>query len=366
MSDNLEALIAGALTSVLNPRLDNDVISAGMVRDLRVGNGQVSLTFMLGRDDPAGLVREVRKAVKAVEGVEEVHIEVAEPSGSPRQGRVGQDEAVPVGGQAPQPTELESLGNVIAISSGKGGVGKSTVAANLAAELARMGKRVGVMDADIYGPNIPRIFGINQKPPVVNGKIIPLESHGVKLISLGFLVERDAPAIWRGPIVVKIISQFLQDVDWGRLDYFLVDLPPGTGDAQLSLSQTVQVRGAVIVTTPQELAVGDALRGAKMFERVGVPVLGIVENMSYFTCPHCGEESDIFRHGGGQRLAEELNVPLLGRIPLQAHMADLADEGKPVVVADPDSPAARALAELAKQVVDHSGGKSISLPLITG
>jgi ATP-binding protein involved in chromosome partitioning len=366
MSDKLEALIAGALTNVRNPRVDNDVISAGMVRDLNINDGTVSLTFALGRDDPAGLVREVRRAVKAVDGVSEVHIEVIEPSSSPTAGGARQSQTVPVAEQVPQPTELPGLGSVIAISSGKGGVGKSTVAANLAAELAQMGKRVGVMDADIYGPNIPRIFGINEKPPVVGGKIVPLESYGVKLISLGFLVERDAPAIWRGPIVVKIISQFLQDVEWGKLDYFLVDLPPGTGDAQLSLSQTVNVKGAIIVTTPQEMAVGDALRGAKMFERVGVPVLGIVENMSYFTCPHCGEDSEIFLHGGGQRLADELEVPLLGRIPLQAHMADLADEGKPVVVADPDSPAAKALAEFAKQVVDHSGGKSIALPVITG
>jgi ATP-binding protein involved in chromosome partitioning len=366
MSNKLEALVAGALTNVRNPRLENDVISAGMVRDLRIGDGKVSMTFLLGRDDPAGLVREVRKSVKAIEGVTEVHIEVAEPSAPATPSGGQQGDAVPVSTQAPQPAELPSLGSVIAISSGKGGVGKSTVAANLAAELAQMGKHVGVMDADIYGPNIPRIFGINEKPPVVNGKIVPLESYGVKLISLGFLVERDAPAIWRGPIVVKIISQFLQDVDWGKLDYFLVDLPPGTGDAQLSLSQTVQVRGAVIVTTPQEMAVGDALRGAKMFQRVGVPVLGIVENMSYFACPHCGEESEIFRHGGGQRLAEELNVPVLGRIPLQARMADLADEGKPVVIADPDSPAARALAEFAQHLVDYAGGKSISLPVITG
>ncbi len=366
MSDKLQALVAGALTNVRNPRVNNDVISAGMVRDLSISDGKVSLTFLLGRDDPAGLVREVRRAAKAVEGVTEVHIEVADSSTPPTHSNAVQTETVPVAAQPPQPTELPSLGNVIAISSGKGGVGKSTVAANLAAELARMGKRVGLMDADIYGPNIPRIFGVSEKPPVVNGKIVPLERYGVKLISLGFLVERDAPAIWRGPIVVKIISQFLQDVEWGKLDYFLVDLPPGTGDAQLSLSQTVQVKGAVIVTTPQEMAVGDALRGAKMFERVGVPVLGIVENMSHFTCPHCGQDSDIFLHGGGQRLADELDVHLLGRIPLQARMADLADEGKPVVVADPDSPAAKALAEFTEQVIDRAGGKSVALPIITG
>ena len=196
----------------------------------------------------------------------------------------------------PPPTadEMPALGKVLAISSGKGGVGKSTVSANLAAALARDGRRVGLMDADIYGPNIPRMFGLNDKPEVQGGKIQPLEAHGVKLMSLGFIVERDAPAIWRGPIIMKIIGQFLRDVAWGELDYFLVDLPPGTGDAQLSLTQIVRLHGAIIVTTPQEMAVGDSLRGAKMFERVGVGVIGVVENMSYFVCPHCHEHSEVF------------------------------------------------------------------------
>src|SRR5258706_255885 len=213
---------------------------------------------------------------------------------------------------------MPALGKVLAISSGKGGVGKSTVSANLAAALARDGHRVGLMDADIYGPNIPRMFGLSDKPEVQGGKIQPLEAHGVKLMSLGFIVERDAPAIWRGPIIMKIIGQFLRDVAWGELDYFLVDLPPGTGDAQLSLTQIVRLHGAIIVTTPQEMAVGDSLRGAKMFERVGISVVGIVENMSYFVCPHCHEHSEIFLAGGGSRLAAELGVPLLGQIPLQA------------------------------------------------
>jgi ATP-binding protein involved in chromosome partitioning len=353
---------------VRNPRIDNDVISAGMVQSLEIGaDGRVSLTFALGRDDPAALVREVRRAVREVEGVTEVDIEVVEPT--PRAAAAGAP-----AGTAPRaqpshtqsPVDFPNLGTILAVSSGKGGVGKSTIAANLAAQLARMGNQVGVMDADIYGPNIPRIFGVSGQPPVVAGRIAPLESHGVKLMSLGFLVERDAPAIWRGPIVVKVITQFLQDVEWGELDYFIVDLPPGTGDAQLSLTQSVRVKGAIIVTTPQEMAIGDALRGARMFERVGVPVLGIVENMSYFTCPHCGENSDIFLSGGGQRLADELEIPLLGRIPLQARMADLADQGKPVVVAEPDSPAAQALGEFSRRVVDEAGGKSVSLPIITG
>src|SRR3989442_12995800 len=191
----------------------------------------------------------------------------------------------------PTPVDMPNLGQVLGVSSGKGGVGKSTVSVNVAVALAQQGQRVGLMDADIYGPNIPRMMGVDQKPEVRGGKIQPLVAHGVKLMSLALIVERDTPAIWRGPIIMKVIQQFVKDVDWGELDYFLVDLPPGTGDAQLSLAQTVHIRAAIIVTTPQEVAVGDSLRGAKMFERVGVPVLGVVENMSYFVCPHCGERT---------------------------------------------------------------------------
>ena len=365
MSNTLQARVATALASIRNARVDADIVSAGMIDALVVGDdGKVSFTFVLGREDPARLVRDARRAVQAVEGVTDVDIQVTEPSG-PSAGGGQPAGTVPVSGP-PQPEPMPDLGIVLAISSGKGGVGKSTVAANLAAALAHMGKRVGLMDADIYGPNIPRLFGVHDRPPVMAGRILPLESHGVKLISLGFLVDRDAPAIWRGPIVVKVISQFLNDVAWGELDYFVVDLPPGTGDAQLSLSQTVHVRGAIIVTTPQEMAVGDALRGAKMFERVGVPVLGIIENMSYFACPHCGEHTDIFLEGGGSRLAQELGVPLLGRIPLQAGLTNLADAGQPIVIAEPDSPAAQALVECANQVVEAAGGKSVSLPIVTG
>ncbi len=366
MTRNLQALVAGALTNVRNPRVENDVISAGMVQDLTVrDDGRVSFTFLISSDDPAGLVREARKAVNDVEGVTKVSIEVQEPasdgpSGPPRG-------TAPAAGteSVPQPVEYPRLGTVIAVSSGKGGVGKSTIASNLAAELARQGKKVGIMDADIYGPNMPRLFGIDERPAVRNGRILPLERHGVKLISLGLLIERDMPAIWRGPIVTKIIQQFLSDVEWGSLDYFIIDLPPGTGDAQLSLAQAIHLRGGIIVTTPQEMAAGDALRGAKMFERVGVPVIGIVENMSYFVCPHCGERTEIFAGGGGSRLAEELGVPLLGQVPLQAEMTQEADEGQLAVISRPDSPAGQALAAVAAAVIDQAGGKTVSLPIIT-
>ena len=249
-----------------------------------------------------------------------------------------------------QPVAYPELGRVIAVSSGKGGVGKSTIATNLAVALRQSGARVGLMDGDIYGPNVPRMMGVNSPPPVVNEKIVPLEAHGVKVISLGFLIERDQPAIWRGPIVMKIVNQFLKDVAWGQLDYFIVDLPPGTGDAQLSLVQATHVTGALIVTTPQEMAVGDALRGAKMFQRVNTPVLGIVENMSWFECPHCGKPSALFGSGGGERLANELGLPLLGQVPLYPRIMEGADRGEPIVVGDPQSSAAKAIVSLSERV----------------
>lgn len=320
----------------------------GLVHDLVVDDtGVVSFTFHLTREDPATLARDARKAVRGVEGVSEVRVSVVDPGATATGSRGAPQSAGAASVPAPTPSAMPRLGRVLAVSSGKGGVGKSTVSVNLAAGLARSGHRVGLMDADIYGPNVPRMMGVAEKPPVMGGKIQPLEAHGVKLMSLGFLVERDQPAIWRGPIIMKIIQQFLQDVDWGELEYFLVDLPPGTGDAQLSLVQTIQLHGAVIVTTPQEVATGDGLRGAKMFERVGVPVLGVVENMSYYVCEHCGHRSELFLSGGGAQLAAELGVPLLGQVPLQAGLARLADTGQPVVVSQPDSPAAKAFDDIA-------------------
>ncbi|MFI5246359.1 MAG: P-loop NTPase, partial [Gemmatimonadales bacterium] len=316
--------IEDALSKVVNARTGSDVLSASQVRDIATSTeGRVRLTLILAADDDATLARDVRRAIERVEGVTDVRVDVkdaAEPRGTPATAAAAPKRApLPMMDQkpaaprvaAPTPVTYPNLGKVIAVSSGKGGVGKSTVTVNLAVALAKLGKRVGLMDADIYGPNIPRMMGVNAPPPVVDEKIQPLEAFGVKLISLGFLIERDQPAIWRGPIVMKIITQFLADVDWGELDYLLVDMPPGTGDAQLSLVQATKVSGAIIVTTPQEVAVGDALRGAKMFERVGVPVIGIVENMSYFESPETGKPIAIFGTGGGKRLADELGVPLL-------------------------------------------------------
>jgi ATP-binding protein involved in chromosome partitioning len=377
----LRGRIVEALSAVRNPRTGNTVIEAAMVHDLAMTDaGKVRFTFLLAAQDPASLVRDVRQAVERVEGVSEVRVDVRDPSQAqrpaphahaPHAHAPPNPRALPVmepprqapaqGAQRvapPAPVTYPNLGRIIAISSGKGGVGKSTVATNVAIALAQGGARVGLMDADIYGPNVPRMMGINEPPPVENQRIMPLEAHGVKLMSLGFMVERDAPAIWRGPIIMKIITQFLRDVAWGQLDYFLVDMPPGTGDAQLSLVQATQVHGAVIVTTPQEVAVGDALRGAKMFERVGVPVLGVVENMSYFACPHCGKPSPLFGSGGGARLAAELGIPLLGEIPLYPQVLQGGDTGRPIVVAEPVSAASKALVattDQLRQVLERQG-----------
>lgn len=357
MSD-LKSRVATALGGIDNPRVGRDVMSSAMVRDLTVGDdGAVEFTFLLGTEDPADLVRTVKQVARATDGVTDVKVRVVDPGAAAPKPRP----TTP----APSPTARPELGKVIAISSAKGGVGKSTLSVNLAVGLAARGLAVGLMDADVYGPNVPRMLGKDTRPEMVDGKITAIEAHGVRLMSLGFMIDRDTAAIWRGPIVMKVIQQFLGDVDWGKLDYLLVDLPPGTGDAQLSLVQLAQVAGAVIVTTPQEVAVGDALRGAKMFERVNVPVIGVVENMSGFVCPHCSETSEPFLRGGGTKLAKELGVPLLGSIPLQDGVAALADEGQPLLVSVPDSPAGLAMQEVVAAFEQHAGAKRVRLPIIT-
>jgi len=364
----LQGRIAEALSRVRHPRTGVDVLSSEAVRDIATTtDGKVRLTLLLAAGDDPALARSIRQAVESVDGVAQVTVDVRDVAADAKRKaasralpvmeaqRPAQQPRVP----APTPVAYPNLGRIIAISSGKGGVGKSTVAVNLAVALAQSGKRVGLMDADIYGPNIPLMMGVNEPPMVLNEKIVPLEAHGVKLISLGFLIDRDQPAIWRGPIIMKIITQFLRDVAWGTLDYFIVDLPPGTGDAQLTLVQATNITGAIIVTTPQEVAIGDALRGAKMFERVNVPVVGIVENMSWFECPHCGKPSPIFGEGGGERLANELGLPLLGQIPLYTRVREGGDLGRPIVVADAQSSAARALASIAERVSEQ-------VPAVTG
>lgn len=352
-----------------HPRAPTSLLEDQVVRDVGVTlDGKVRLTVVIGAGDDPAFVRDVRRAIEAVEGVTDVRVDLKDPAEFHRPSAPAPAKpaarALPVmddrpaatpRGSVPPPVSYPHLGHVIAVSSGKGGVGKSTLSVNLAVALARRGLRVGIMDADVYGPNLPLMFGVNAPPPVVDEKIQPLEAHGVKVMSLGFLIEREQPAIWRGPIVMKIVTQFLRDVNWGQLDVFLVDMPPGTGDAQLSLVQATQVRGALIVTTPQQVATGDALRGAMMFQRVNVPVLGIIENMSWFECPHCGKPTALFGSGGGKALAEELQLDLLGQVPLYPRIVEGGDTGRPIVVADPESSAAKAISAIAARVQEQLG-----------
>jgi ATP-binding protein involved in chromosome partitioning len=377
MPQSLQERISAALGTVVDTTAGTDVLSSGKVRDVATTvDGRVRVTVLLEPRDDATMVRDLRQALERVSGVSDVKIDIRDPrelkpppAANPETrptSSEGRSRALPVMDDrpaaqrpsVPAPTVYPALGHIIAVSSGKGGVGKSTVAVNLAAALAHRGARVGIMDADIYGPDIPRMLGVNTPPQVVDERIIPLEAHGMKIMSLGFLIERDQPAIWRGPIVMKIVTQFLRDVNWGQLDYLVVDMPPGTGDAQLSLVQATQVRGAVIVTTPQDVATGDALRGAKMFMRVGVPVLGVVENMSWFACPHCGKPTALFGSGGGQKLADELELPLLGQIPLYPRVMEGGDSGNPIVIAEPESAAARALDTVAARIAESLGPRT--------
>ncbi|HSG46340.1 MAG TPA: Mrp/NBP35 family ATP-binding protein, partial [Longimicrobiales bacterium] len=332
-------------------------IAGGHVQGLEVDDdGNARFQFQVRPEDPGDLVKQVREAVEGVEGIGEVKINVQLPqmAASGDGGRHGGLRPGSVPAPTPKPGILGQVAHVVAVSSGKGGVGKSMVSANLAAAFAGLGHRVGLLDADIYGPNIPLMFGEERRPKVTGEKgkemIEPLLAHGVRLMSLGFLLDKEQPAIMRGPLISGILKQFLEQVAWGPLDIMVVDMPPGTGDAQLSLVQTIDVDGAVMVTTPQDVATGDVRRGVKMFERVNTRVLGVVENMSGLSCPHCGELVDVFGSGGGERLAGEMKLPFLGRIPLDPAVRSAGDEGKPTVLSAPESAAGAALLEIAKAV----------------
>ena len=360
MTTDLEARVRAALGQVVNPGTGASVLES-QVEELGFDGGVVSFGFALGPSDPGTLVRETRSAVEAVDGVERVKIDVRLPQSMQAQAQQGggapQRQKAP--GSVPAPTPqaglLPGVEHFLAVSSGKGGVGKSTVAANLAVALARQGKTVGLLDADIYGPNIPIMFGETRRPRVTgergSERIVPLEAHGVKLMSLGFLLEEEQPAIMRGPLVTGILKQFLEQVEWGDLDVLVIDLPPGTGDAQLSLVQTIDIDGAIMVTTPQDVSTGDVRRGIRMFERVNTEVLGIIENMSGFVCPGCGERHEIFGSGGGRALADHTGVPFLGVVPLDTAVRTAGDRGQPTVLSAPDSPAGQAFTRLAEQVL---------------
>ena len=352
-SDELRRAVMSVLSRIKHPGTNRDLVAGGHVQGLEADpHGVVRFQFLLRPDDPSDLVKTTRSACEVVEGVSEVKIDVQLPQMGPAGGGGRQGGLKPgsVPAPTPKPGILSSVKQVIAISSGKGGVGKSMVSANLASAFAQSGRSVGLLDADIYGPNIPLMFGVNRRPNITGAKgdelIEPLEAHGVRLMSLGFLLDKEQPAIMRGPLVSGILKQFLEQVEWGPLDVMVVDMPPGTGDAQLSLVQTIELDGAVMVTTPQDVATGDVGRGVKMFERVNTRVLGIVENMSGLACPHCGEMIDVFGSGGGVVLAEEMDVPFLGKIPLDPQVREAGDLGVPTVISSPDSRAGEALLSL--------------------
>ena len=329
--------VMGALSHVQEPELHKDLVTLNMIRDLHIDNEKVGFTIVL--TTPAcplksQIEREAREAVCALPGVSSVDIKF--------------DSHVPSDGRQRGLLELP-IRNAIAVASGKGGVGKSTVAVNIAVVLAQNGARVGLLDADIYGPNVPTMMGVNRLPPPKDGKLIPAEAYGVKLMSIGFLVKPEQPLIWRGPMLHSAIRQFLTDVSWGELDYLVVDLPPGTGDAGLSLAQSMPLSGGVIVTLPQQVSLDDARRGLEMFRELNVPILGVVENMSYLELPD-GSRMDVFGFGGGERLALASGVPYIGAIPLDPVVREGGDQGVPVVVSAPESPVARALEMVAKDI----------------
>src|SRR5438874_9097633 len=340
MAQLSEADVYGALSEVRDPDLHKDIVRLGFIKDLKIEGGDVSFRIVL--TTPACPVREQlqeqsRAVVARLPGVKSVSVTM--------------DAEVPKGRGLGEKLTVAGVRNIIAISSGKGGVGKSTVAVNLAVSLARDGARVGLMDADVYGPNVPLMLGVARERPSVNvNKLVPLEAHGIRLMSMAVLKPGDEPLIVRGPILHSLVRQFLQDVEWGELDYLIVDMPPGTGDVQLSLAQLVPVQGAVLVTTPQEVALADVRRALRMFETVAVPVLGVIENMSYFIAPDTGNRYDIFGKGGGERLATEYGVPFLGSVPLGIEVREGCDNGVPVVVGQPQSPQAQAFRKVAEDV----------------
>ncbi|HHY85974.1 MAG TPA: Mrp/NBP35 family ATP-binding protein [Verrucomicrobia bacterium] len=338
-----ETEIRNALSNVKYPGYSRDIVSFGLVKSIDTQHGAVSVSIELtgsNADAAQQIKSDAEAALKALPGVSAVHVDVRFQAGAQ------------IGGHNPwsQQRRVPGIQRVIAVASGKGGVGKSTTSVNLACALQHLGASVGLLDCDIYGPTIPLMMGVHERPTLSDDeKMVPPVGHGVKLMSIGFLIEGDQPVIWRGPMIMKTIQQFISAVEWGDLDYLLVDLPPGTGDAQLSLCQTVPLDGGVIVTTPQEASLGVVRKGIAMFEKVNVPILGIVENMSYFTAPG-GERIEIFGHGGGQAEALRQNIPFLGEVPIFTEIREAGDRGVPIVVASPESPPAQAFMNVAKAV----------------
>lgn len=340
--------IRNILKKVKYPGFSRDIVSFGIVKDIGVEGSKVTVSLLLPKPDEKlelEIGESVRKTLLESPGVSEVDVRIGVRELKRTPGQLGQSEAA-------RRMQGPGIKYFIAVASGKGGVGKSTVAVNLALAISKKRKNVGLLDADVWGPSIPIMMGLNERPVATpEKKIIPLEKYGLRLMSIGFLIDEDDTVIWRGPMVHGAVKQFVEDVDWRGTDYLVVDLPPGTGDAQLSLIQTVPLSGGVIVTTPQDVALIDVRRGVQMFRKLNVPVLGVVENMSYLVCPHCGGEIDIFSRGGGRRMSEKFNVPFLGEIPIDPEIRKGGDEGNPIVISHPESPAAKAFMDVAEGVL---------------
>jgi ATP-binding protein involved in chromosome partitioning len=332
------AALVEALRAVKDPELGVDLVTLGMIENLQVDGGAVSLTVNLttpGCPLKAQVEKDVRETLQKIAGVQSVQIKMG---AKVRRSLDDTGDLIP------------EVANVVAVGSGKGGVGKSTVSVSLALSFARAGASVGLLDADVYGPNDPQMLGVKSKPEIQDQRIVPVTAHGVKLMSMAFFLKEEEPVIWRGPMLHGAMKQFLGDVVWGKLDYLFIDLPPGTGDVQLTLSQVIPLTGAVLVTTPQDVALLDVRKAAGMFRKVNVPILGIIENMSYLDCPHCGERIEVFSHGGGRRAAEAFGVPFLGEIPLDIRVRQGGDEGRPTVVHDPKSGPALVFKEIAEKL----------------
>jgi ATP-binding protein involved in chromosome partitioning len=359
MATATESDVLAALKGVKDSPNGTDVVALGLIQGLAVKDGHVSFALEVAPEEGRAkepLRQACEKAVLALPGVRSVTaVLTAHRHAGPRTQRAALNAQMRAEGTpqaAPRPTGPEGVGAIIAVASGKGGVGKSTVAVNLAIALKALGKRVGLLDADIYGPSVPRMLGLKGKPVSKDGKKLePMEAWGIKAISIGFLVEEDQPMIWRGPMVMTALTQLLNDVAWAPLDVLVVDMPPGTGDAQLTLAQRVSLAGAVIVSTPQDIALIDARKGLAMFRTTQVPVFGIVENMSTFVCPHCGQESHIFGHGGARETAAKLGCDFLGEIPLHMAIRETSDGGTPITARDPTSPQAKAFIAVAEKVL---------------
>jgi ATP-binding protein involved in chromosome partitioning len=344
--------VLAALRGVQDPDLHKDIVTLGFVKDVRIDGGAVDFTIEL--TTPACPVKDQMKG-------EAERLVAALPGVSAARAKMTADVRAR-GGLGRQ--EVPGVRNILAVGAGKGGVGKSTTSVNLAIALQRKGARVGLMDADVYGPNIPQMLGVTQQPELsADKKMIPPVAHGIKVMSMGMLVPPDQPVIWRGPMLHGAVQQFMRDVVWGELDYLVVDLPPGTGDVSLSMAQSVPVAGAVVVTTPQGVSVADVRKAVLMFRQLNITVLGAVENMSGFVCPHCNERTDIFGSGGGRAMAEDLGIPFLGEVPIDTRVRSGGDEGRPIVAAYPESPAGQALLDVAGRVAQQLAVQAMRIPL---